>query len=96
MSFVGPRPLLPVDQPLDVESRLSVPPGITGWAQVHGGNLVATDEKNTLDEYYVLNASLWLDLKIILKTVLFLITGDLHARSHAKNHLKNIAPPLRV
>jgi lipopolysaccharide/colanic/teichoic acid biosynthesis glycosyltransferase len=96
MSFVGPRPLLPVDQPSDVESRLSVPPGITGWAQVHGGNLVAPDEKNTLDEYYVLNASLWLDLKIVLKTVLFLITGDLHARNHAKNHLKNIAPPLRV
>ena len=96
MSFVGPRPLLPVDQPSDVESRLSVPPGITGWAQVHGGNLVAPDEKNALDEYYVLNASLWFDLKILLKTVLFLITGDLHARNHAKNHLKNIAPPLRV
>jgi lipopolysaccharide/colanic/teichoic acid biosynthesis glycosyltransferase len=76
MSLIGPRPLLPVDQPPDVGSRLAVPPGITGWAQVHGGNLITPDEKNALDEYYIRNASFWLDLKILLKTALILFTGD--------------------
>jgi len=39
-------------------------PGISGWAQVNGAKLVTTEEKQKLDEWYVRNASLWLDLKI--------------------------------
>jgi len=80
MSLIGPRPLLQVDQPLDVGSRLLVRPGITGWAQVHGGNVISPDEKKALDEYYIRNASFWLDLKILIKTALFLFAGD---RFHA-------------
>jgi len=78
MSLIGPRPLLPVDQPRNVGSRLVVLPGITGWAQVHGGNRIAPDEKNALDEYYIRNASFLLDLKILLKTALVIATGDRH------------------
>jgi lipopolysaccharide/colanic/teichoic acid biosynthesis glycosyltransferase len=69
MSLVGPRPLLPEDQPSNKSVRLSVRPGISGWAQVHGGKLVTKDEKEKLDEWYVANASLAFDLQIVLMTI---------------------------
>jgi lipopolysaccharide/colanic/teichoic acid biosynthesis glycosyltransferase len=69
MSLVGPRPLLPEDQPSDTGLRLLVRPGITGWAQVNGGKLVTPDEKGTLDDWYVRNASFLLDLQIIFMTL---------------------------
>ena len=68
MSLIGPRPLLPEDQPANKEIRLSVRPGITGWAQVNGGKLVSKEEKQKLDEWYVRNASFALDLRIALMT----------------------------
>ena len=76
MSLIGPRPLLPHDQPTNPSVRLSARPGITGWAQVNGGNLVTVDEKGALDEWYIRNASLWLDLRIVGLTFLFLLTGE--------------------
>ena len=76
MSLVGPRPLLPHDQPSDSAVRLMVRPGITGWAQVHGGKLITPEEKNALDAWYVRNASWWLDLKIISKTFVFMLGGE--------------------
>ena len=76
MSLVGPRPLLPHDQPSDSTVRLMVRPGITGWAQVNGGKLIAPEEKNALDAWYVRNASFWLDLKIIGKTIIFMLGGE--------------------
>jgi lipopolysaccharide/colanic/teichoic acid biosynthesis glycosyltransferase len=69
MSLIGPRPLLPEDQPSNAALRLLVRPGITGWAQVKGGKLVTKEEKEKFDEYYVRNASLWLDVKILLMTL---------------------------
>jgi lipopolysaccharide/colanic/teichoic acid biosynthesis glycosyltransferase len=80
MSLIGPRPLLPHDQPADPTLRLMVRPGITGWAQVNGGKLLTPEEKNAYDEWYVRNSSLWLDLKIAGLTVLFMLRGE---RSHA-------------
>jgi lipopolysaccharide/colanic/teichoic acid biosynthesis glycosyltransferase len=77
MSLVGPRPLLPADQPDDREVRLTVRPGLSGWAQVCGGKLISADEKNALDAWYIRHASLWLDLKIIMRTIWMLAaTGD--------------------
>jgi lipopolysaccharide/colanic/teichoic acid biosynthesis glycosyltransferase len=76
MSLIGPRPLLPRDQPPNAAVRLSVRPGITGWAQVHGGTLLTPEEKNVLDEWYVRNASLWIDLTIAVKTIGILLAGD--------------------
>ena len=76
MSFIGPRPLLPADQPEAIVGRLSVRPGLTGWAQVNGGKLVSPEEKGALDLYYVTNASLWLDLKIVWMTILMFARGD--------------------
>jgi lipopolysaccharide/colanic/teichoic acid biosynthesis glycosyltransferase len=76
MSLIGPRPLLPQDQPKNCSLRLMVRPGITGWAQINGGNLITTEEKGALDEWYVQNASLWLDLRIAFFTLTFLFTGE--------------------
>ena len=76
MSLIGPRPLLPVDQPNDSKLRLAVRPGVTGWAQICGGTLISADEKNALDEWYIRHASLRLDIAIVLRTVWMLLNGD--------------------
>jgi lipopolysaccharide/colanic/teichoic acid biosynthesis glycosyltransferase len=81
MSLVGPRPLLPHDQPTNASQRLSVRPGITGWAQINGGNLVTMDEKGALDDWYVRHISLWLDLRIALLTLRFLFTGERRSKN---------------
>ena len=77
MSLVGPRPL-----PTAYLSRYSpeqsrrheVRPGITGWAQIHGRNAISWEEKFRLDVWYVDHRSLALDLKILLLTVLRVLT----------------------
>jgi len=69
MSLIGPRPLLPEDQPPNPAYRLMVRPGISGWAQVNGAKLLTPSEKQELDEWYVRNASLCVDLRIILMTL---------------------------
>jgi hypothetical protein len=72
-----------------------VPPGITGWAQVNGGVLLTPDEKERLDEYYVRNASLWLDLWIVLMTVLMFFRGDRRSElvESAWTNVLQIDPP---
>jgi lipopolysaccharide/colanic/teichoic acid biosynthesis glycosyltransferase len=75
MSMIGPRPLLPEDQPTNTSIRLSVRPGISGWAQLNGAKLVTKAEKQKLDEWYVRNASLWLDLRIAMMTIKLLLRG---------------------
>jgi len=72
MSIVGPRPLLMqyLDRYTPEQARRhDVKPGLTGWAQINGRNAVSWEEKFKLDVWYVDNRSLWLDIQIILKTV---------------------------
>lgn len=72
MALVGPRPLLPQYLPYYTEReqlRHTVRPGITGWAQVNGRNLLTWDEKLEKDVWYVEHLSFMLDVKIILLTV---------------------------
>ena len=76
MSLIGPRPLLPVDQPKDVSLRLAVRPGITGWAQVCGGKLISVEEKNALDEWYIRHTSPFLETIIVLRTIRQFLIGD--------------------
>lgn len=76
MSFVGPRPLLPIDQPVGHEARLLVRPGLTGWAQVKGGRHLSALDKAALDVWYVRNASFTVDLEVVLRTVLIVIFGE--------------------
>lgn len=76
MSFVGPRPLLPVDQSAEYAARLLVRPGLTGWAQVKGGRTIAAVDKAALDVWYVRHLSLALDVKIVLATVPMVVFGE--------------------
>jgi lipopolysaccharide/colanic/teichoic acid biosynthesis glycosyltransferase len=76
MSLVGPRPLMPEDQPANPTIRLMVRPGITGWAQVNGGKQITSEEKDGLDEWYIRNASPWLDLRILLLTCRYVLVGN--------------------
>ena len=76
MSLIGPRPLLPIDQPGDPRLRLLVRPGITGWAQLNGGTFITPAEKDALDVWYIRHASLALDIRIAVSTVLFAVTGE--------------------
>ena len=72
MSFVGPRPLLVKYLPYytkEEHHRHDVKPGLTGWAQANGRNLVNWDERFKLDLEYVNNVSLKMDIKVILKTI---------------------------
>jgi lipopolysaccharide/colanic/teichoic acid biosynthesis glycosyltransferase len=72
MSLVGPRPTLKyqVERYDDFQRRrLSVKPGITGWALIHGRNLLTWEERIKYDVWYVDHWSIWLDLWIMLKTI---------------------------
>jgi lipopolysaccharide/colanic/teichoic acid biosynthesis glycosyltransferase len=73
MSLVGPRPLLVEYLPLysPIQSRRhDVRPGITGWAQVGGRNTIGWQQKFELDVWYVDHLSFWLDIKILVQTIL--------------------------
>jgi hypothetical protein len=84
MSLIGPRPLLPEDQPANLAIRLTVRPGVTGWAQVNGGKLLGKEEKGKLDEWYVRNLSLGLEVRIIMMTFKMLSKGHVsHAETSA-------------
>lgn len=90
MSLVGPRPLLM--QYLDrytpeQRRRHEVLPGLTGWAQIHGRNAIDWDKRLALDIWYVDHQSFWLDLKILLQTVLQVIAG------RGVNHSREITMP---
>jgi sugar transferase EpsL len=72
MSLIGPRPLLMqyLDRYTPEQARRhEVWPGITGWAQVNGRNAISWEEKFILDVWYVDNRSIWLDIKIMGKTI---------------------------
>ena len=76
MSFIGPRPLLPKDQPNDYATRLLVRPGLTGWAQVVGGRDIPAEYKLALDIWYVRHASFIFDLTIAARTIPVLLFGE--------------------
>lgn len=86
MSLVGPRPLLMEYLPLynqEQNRRHLLRPGITGYAQVNGRNAISWDEKFKLDIWYVENQSLWLDIKILFKTVIKVLKAeDIKASNH--------------
>jgi lipopolysaccharide/colanic/teichoic acid biosynthesis glycosyltransferase len=76
MSLVGPRPLLSLDQPQAAHTRLLARPGLTGWAQINGGRDISVEDKTALDVWYLRNASFWLDVTILLRTVVMVVTGE--------------------
>lgn len=79
MSLVGPRPTLEyqVRKYNDFQKkRLLVKPGLSGWAQVNGRNAIPWEKRIELDVWYVEHWSLWLDIKILFKTIGVLFRGD--------------------
>jgi len=79
MSLVGPRPLLVEYLPLytsEQARRHEVRPGITGWAQVHGRNDMSWEDKLALDVAYVDHRSLWLDLRILVRTLWVMVRRE--------------------
>jgi len=78
MSLVGPRPAIPYEVELYQDwhkRRFDAIPGITGFWQVKGRNLVSFDEMVRMDIEYIEKQSLWLDIKILLQTPLAVFTG---------------------
>ena len=75
MSFIGPRPPLtyhpwPLEDYTDEQKRMfDVRPGITGWAQINGRKDVEWNKRIKLNVWYVDHVSIWLDIRILFKTV---------------------------
>ncbi len=79
MSLVGPRPTLEYQVKKYNEfqrKRLSMKPGITGWALVNGRNKLTWDERIKLDVWYIEHWSFWLDIKILFRTIWVVIKGE--------------------
>ena len=78
MSLVGPRPLVP-EEDRQIEGyyrgRSEITPGITGYWQALGSSRIPLDEMVRLDYLYVTNWSLWNDIRILLRTVPYVISG---------------------
>lgn len=78
ISLVGPRPIVQSELKKYGSGRsilLSLKPGLTGLWQVSGRNDVSYEERVKLDIFYIENWSLWLDIKIILRTIVILVSG---------------------
>ena len=78
MSFVGPRPalwsqldLISLRDKVDVQI---IRPGLTGWAQTHGRDVISIEEKVSLDEYYLKHFNLFLDIKIFFLSISHVIS----------------------
>lgn len=79
MSLVGPRPERVAsleDYTDEIAKRLNMLPGLTGLAQVSGNIYLSLDERYRLDVYYVEHFSLWMDIKILLRTVGVVLWGE--------------------
>ncbi|SFJ06323.1 sugar transferase [Thermoflavimicrobium dichotomicum] len=81
MSMVGPRPIPIIDTISNKEiagyfDRLIVKPGLTGLAQVNGGYDLSFEEKLQYDLFYIQHISFLLDIKILLKTMKVILTGE--------------------
>lgn len=79
MNLIGPRSYLPRElsaMGTSANMILKVKPGITGWWQVMGRNATSFKERLQLDEYYISNWSIWLDIYIMIKTLWVLIRAE--------------------
>lgn len=78
MSFIGPRPALWSQEDL-ISDRTSenvhlIRPGLTGWAQINGRDTISIEEKVKLDTYYLKHFSIWLDIKILILSIVRVIS----------------------
>ncbi|MGO9316337.1 MAG: sugar transferase [Terracidiphilus sp.] len=78
MSLIGPRPDLPDalnHYRVEDFKRLSVKPGITGWAQIHGRNSLPWERRRDFDLEYVQKHTFWMDIWIVLQTIPVVLLG---------------------
>lgn len=90
MAIVGPRPLLVRYLPFYTERerlRHKVRPGITGWAQIHGRNLISWDDKLEYDAYYAEHISFLGDLRIIILTIIKVLKREGAIADKKENYL---------
>ena len=94
MSLIGPRPTIPEQVTLYDDfrrQRLLVRPGLTGLAQVHGNALISWDERILYDIAYVRSAGFFMEMGILLKTVLVVLAGEAkRIKQFSKSKYKNI------
>lgn len=81
LSIVGPRPIVEKETEMygnDIAKFLSVKPGLTGYWQAYGRSNISYEngERQRMEMYYIDNRSLWLDIKILFKTVLSVLRED--------------------
>jgi O-antigen biosynthesis protein WbqP len=82
MSLIGFRPTIPKEEEVDNFRKqfnvYQVKPGISGWAQVNGRDVLAAEPKMKAmyDNYYVQKVSLWLDIKIFFMTIVAVFKSD--------------------
>ena len=80
MTIVGPRPVVLKEENLiiarDLYGANDINPGITGWAQINGRDLLSIEEKAKLDGYYVENMGFKMDIKCFFKTVKYVLKGE--------------------
>ena len=81
-NFIGPRPALyNQDNLIELRTILGIHklmPGITGWAQVNGRDELSIPDKVKMDEFYLKNQSIWLDIKILFFTNLKVFKSSTH------------------
>lgn len=89
MSVIGPRPLIPEE---DLIHRLrneygvyAIRPGVTGLAQISGRDTVSPEEKARYDKEYLDTRSLWLDIKILVRTVFAVLKAEDVLEGEQKN-----------
>ena len=95
MSLVGPRPCVPYEYDKYLawqKERFNTVPGLTGLWQVSGKNNTTFEEMIHLDIEYTKNKSLWLDIKIIFKTVPALIVQMIETRNRRKSRARAVRP----
>ncbi len=88
MAFIGPRPLIDLcDDKITIEKRkengsISLRPGLSGYAQLRGREELDPIAKAQLDGYYLEHFSLWMDIKLFVKTIFNIIAGGLLSNSN--------------
>lgn len=92
MSIIGPRPDLPEQRKLyedDEDRKLEIRPGVTGYNQAYYRNAVEWKERIRHDVYYIDHVSFWLDVRIILKTVISVLRSEDVYVKQARNSKKS-------
>ncbi len=97
MSIIGPRPALPAHYPRYTDHqkrRLLMKPGVTGLAQINGRNTLKWSQRIKYDVWYIEHYSLWLDLKILLRTIKVILLREGVVLDRNPHEVDDLAKPI--